>query len=78
MMEGAIKDFAKFYEGKVTVAKVDATINPKLTKKHNVMGYPTLMLFIDGKEVDRIVGGLNYKWIVKFVEATMIKAKTFS
>jgi thioredoxin 1 len=48
MMEGVIKDFAKKYQGKVIVAKVDATINPKLTKKYNVMGYPTLMLFIDG------------------------------
>ena len=75
MMEGAIKDFAKSYEGKVIVAKVDATINPKLTKRYNVMGYPTLMLFIDGKEVNRVVGGLNYKWIVKFVEETLVEAK---
>lgn len=73
MMEGVIKDFAKSYQGKVMVAKVDATINPKLTKKYNVMGYPTLMLFIDGKEVNRIVGGLSYRWLVKFVENNLVE-----
>ena len=73
MMEGVIKDFAKSYQDKVLVAKVDATINPKLTKKYNVMGYPTLMLFIDGKEVNRFVGGLNYRWLVKFVDNTLAK-----
>lgn len=73
MMEGVIKDFAKSHQAKVRVAKVDATINPKLTKKYNVMGYPTLMLFINGREVNRFVGGLNYRWLVKFVEDSLAK-----
>lgn len=76
MMEGVVKDFAKSYRGRVMVAKVDATINPKLTKKYNVMGYPTLMLFIDGKEVNRIVGALNYRWLVKFVENNLATIET--
>lgn len=64
LMEGSLKEFAKHYEGKVVVAKVDATINPKLIKKYNVMGYPTLMLFFDGKEVGRITSVLNFKALV--------------
>jgi thioredoxin 1 len=70
-MEGIIKGLAKSYEGRLVVAKVDATINPKLTKKYNVMGYPTLILFINGKEVSRHTGALSYKWMVSFVEQNL-------
>jgi len=65
LMEGSLKEFAKQYEGKVVVAKVDATINPKLTKRYNVMGYPTLILFFEGKEISRITAALNFKALVK-------------
>jgi len=68
LMEGSLKEFAKHYEGKIIVAKVDATINPKLTKKYNVMGYPTLMLFFEGKEIGRTVGSLNYKMLIRFID----------
>lgn len=73
LMEGSLKEFAKYYEGKIIVAKVDATLNPKLTKKHNVMGYPTLMLFFEGEEVGRVTTTLNFKGLVslfgKFVDS---------
>ena len=68
LMEGSLKEFAKHYEGKIIVAKVDATINPKLTKKYNVMGYPTLMLFFEGDEIARTTGSLNYKMLVRFID----------
>lgn len=64
LMEGSLKEFAKHYEGKVVVAKVDATINPKLTKKYNVMGYPTIMLFFEGEEISRISTALNFQALV--------------
>lgn len=67
LMEDSLKELAKQYEGRIVVAKVDATINPKLTKKYNVMGYPTLMLFFEGEEIGRTTGALNYKMLVKFI-----------
>jgi thioredoxin 1 len=67
-MEGSLKKFAKHYKGKVVVAKVDATINPKLTKHYNVMGYPTIMLFFEGKEIGRTTGALNYKSLICFFD----------
>jgi thioredoxin 1 len=72
MMEGSLKEFAKHYEGKIFVAKVDATINPKITKKYSVMGYPTLVLFFEGEELGRITGSLNYKWLVQFVDNYLV------
>lgn len=73
LMEGVVKEFAKSHQDKVVVAKVDATINPRLTRKYNVMGYPTLILFVAGKEVNRVVGSVYYRWLVKFIEDNLAK-----
>lgn len=67
LMEGSIKKFAQEFKGKIVVAKVDATINPKLTKQYNVMGYPTIMLFFEGKEIGRVTGAQNYRSLVEFI-----------
>lgn len=68
LMEDSLKKFAKEYEGKIIVAKVDATIDPRLTRHYHVMGYPTLMLFFEGKEIGRVVGAQNYKSLVDFID----------
>lgn len=73
LMEGSLKEFAKQYEGDIVVAKVDATINPKLTKKFNVMGYPTLILFFEGEEVARTMGAQNVHSLKRFVDKYLVK-----
>ena len=40
----------------VKIAKLDIDSSLELAKKFNVMSVPTMILFKDGKEVDRIVG----------------------
>jgi len=44
------------YEGKALVAKINVDEQQQLASKYNVMGIPTLILFKNGEEVDRIVG----------------------
>jgi thioredoxin len=67
LMEDSLKKLAKEYERKIVVAKVDATINPRLTKRYHVMGYPTIMLFFEGKEIGRVTGAQNHKSLVEFI-----------
>ncbi len=38
------------------VVKVNVDENQKLAAKYNVMGIPTLLVFKDGKELNRLVG----------------------
>ncbi|MFH1769935.1 MAG: thioredoxin [archaeon] len=48
-------------EGEMTgikFAKVDVDANQDLAETHGVRGIPTMILFKDGKEVNRIVGAL--------------------
>jgi len=51
-----LEDLARDYAGKVKIAKLNTDENPERMVEYGVMGIPTLILFKDGKEVDRIVG----------------------
>ncbi len=56
MLEPVVKQLAKDLEGKVKVYKLDVDDNPQLAMNYEVMGVPTLMLFKDGKPVERVTG----------------------
>jgi thioredoxin 1 len=38
------------------VGMLDSDANPQITQQHGVMGLPTLILFVGGVAVERIVG----------------------
>lgn len=47
---------ASEYENKAVVVKVNVDEQQQLASQYNVMSIPTLLLFKDGEEVDRLVG----------------------
>ncbi len=56
MVAPTVEAIAKDYAGKVKVAKVEVDEAGEVASRFNVMNIPTLIVFRDGKEVDRIVG----------------------
>jgi thioredoxin 1 len=56
MVAPIVKDLAEKYEGRAVVAKLNTDENLKMAGQLGIMGIPTLILFKDGKEVDRVVG----------------------
>ena len=59
LMNGVLSEFAEAEASRVIVAKVDATLHPRLTKKHKVGGLPTILLFRGGQELGRHVGPMS-------------------
>ncbi len=54
---GPILDkLASEYEGRMVIAKVNTDEEGKWAGKFGIQGIPTIILFKDGKEVDRMVG----------------------
>ena len=43
-------------DGQVAFAKVDVEAHPELATRHQVMTFPTLLVFDDGQPVKRLVG----------------------
>ena len=56
MVDPIIKQLAADWEGKAKVVKCDADQNPDLITRLGIMGIPTIMLFKDGKMVERVSG----------------------
>jgi thioredoxin 1 len=56
MIAPIVKDLAREYDGRALVAKVNADQNAGMASELGIMGIPTLVLFKDGQEVDRVVG----------------------
>ena len=53
---GILGQIATQYETKLRVGLLDSDANPELVQEYSVMGLPTMILFVDGSPVERIVG----------------------
>ena len=56
MIAPVVEEIAQEYEDKIVVAKIDVDEVPSVAAKYNVMSIPTLIVFENGKEVNRLVG----------------------
>ena len=56
MLDPVVKDLAQEWGEKVKVVKLDVDHNPNLAMQYQVMGVPTLMLFINGEVSERVTG----------------------
>ena len=56
MLDPVVTQLSQEWGGKVKVVKLDVDDNTNLAVQYGVMGVPTLILFIDGKPVQRLTG----------------------
>ena len=56
MVAPIVEELAQAYDGQAVVAKMNTDENPFTPSRYGIMGIPTLILFKDGEEVDRVVG----------------------
>jgi len=71
MVGPIVEELAKDYDGRVVVAKMNTDENADTPAKLGIMGIPTLILFKDGKEVERMVGARPKKAIADTIEAVL-------
>ena len=60
----------------VAVKKVDGSRDVSLASHMRVSSYPTFIAVVDGKEVDRIVGGTNYDGLRSLVDQAYAQANS--
>jgi len=57
-MAPVLERFAHDHAGEVVVAKLDTDQNEEAAHRYAIRGIPTLLLFLNGEEVDRQVGAV--------------------
>jgi thioredoxin 1 len=55
-MTPAVEAVAEQFAEQARVLKLNVDENPEVSPRFNIRGIPTLILFKDGKEADRLVG----------------------
>ena len=58
MVAPIIEDLARDYAGKILFGKLNVDENRGIPMQYQIMSIPTLLVFKDGKLVDRIIGAM--------------------
>ena len=69
MLAPVLEEVAKQIHGKASIGKVDIDTEQKIASQFQITSVPTMILFKDGKEVNRLVGLRNADAIKDFILA---------
>ena len=58
MVAPVIKELARDYAGKILFGKLNVDKNQEVSTQYGIMSIPTLLVFKNGKLVDRIIGAM--------------------
>lgn len=71
MLEPTVEAIAAEYAGKAVVARLNVDDNPETPVRYGIKGIPTLILFKDGEERDRIIGVTTKEKIARMIEQNL-------
>ena len=71
MIAPTVEAVAEKYAGSASVVKVNVDENPNVAQRFGIKGIPTLILFKDGKEAERVVGATSKESLVRLIEKNL-------
>lgn len=71
MLTPTVEAIAKDYEGKARVGKLNVDENNEISAKYGIKGIPTLILFKNGVEQERVVGATTKDNIARMLDKYM-------
>jgi thioredoxin 1 len=71
MIAPVVEEMAGEYEGRAVIAKLDVDSNPDVSMKYGIRSIPTLLVFKDGKVVDKQVGAVGKPVLKQKLEAQL-------
>jgi len=66
-----VEELAPAYEGRAVIVKINVDESPATAQKFQVSSIPTLMMFKNGKVVDRAVGAMPRSELQKFIDRNL-------
>lgn len=66
-----VEELAPTYVERAIIVKMNVDENPEVAQKYGVTSIPTLMMFKEGKLVDRMVGAMPKGELQKFIDKNL-------
>lgn len=71
MMSPVIDELAAEFEGKVKIGKLNVDESSDIARAFRVMSIPTMMIFVDGKAVDSVMGAVPKQKLIEKLNAVL-------
>ena len=71
MVAPVLDQLASEYAGRIKVAKLNVDENPMTASRYGVQSIPTMLLFKNGNQVDKLVGALPKQEIVRHLRTVL-------
>jgi thioredoxin 2 len=71
MVAPVLEQLASEYAGSVKIAKLNVDENPVTASQYGIQSIPTMLLFKNGNQVDKLVGALPKQQIERHLEAVL-------
>ena len=76
MLAPTVDQVAEKYQGVASVVKLNVDDNPSVSQRYGIKGIPTLILFKNGKEEERVVGATSKEAISRMIDKHVTGAAT--
>lgn len=71
ILSPAIERAVKRFDGEVLLAKLNVDENPLIASRYGIMSIPTVIIFRNGKPIDRFIGALPENLIIKWIKKNL-------
>src|SRR6266581_7859242 len=68
MLAPTVESVAEKYAGNARVVKLNVDDNPSISQRFGIKGIPTLILFKNGREEERVVGATSKESISRLID----------
>ncbi len=76
MIAPTVEAVAEKYESNARVVKINVDDNPSVAQRYGIKGIPTLILFKNGREEERVVGATSKEAISRIIDKHLAVAST--
>ena len=74
MIAPVVEAVAEQHRGSASVVKLNVDENPSTSQRYGIKGIPTLILFREGKEAERVVGATSKESLMRLFEKHVSEA----
>jgi thioredoxin len=71
MVAPVLEQLASEYQGRIKIAKLNVDENPTTSAQYGIRSIPTMLIFKNGRQIDKLIGALPRQEIEQHVKSAL-------